>query len=55
MGANEIMSAFDALQAACRILELNQAHDIAAVTSHAMALITERFGVGADHISDRAS
>lgn len=48
-------SAFEALQAACRLLEDGDQHDVAAITSHAMALLTQRFGVGVDHMSDLAS
>lgn len=55
MTVDELQSAFEALQRACRLLETQNQHDIAAITSHAMALLTERFGIGVDHISERAS
>lgn len=55
MGVNEVQSAFDNLQSACRLLESGGQHDVAAITSHAMALLIERFGVGVDHISERTS
>jgi hypothetical protein len=55
MGLKEALSAFDKLQSACRLLEDGEQHDIAAVTSQAMAMLTERFGVGVDHISEPTS
>lgn len=55
MGLDEVKQAFDSLQSACRLLEKGGQHDVAAVTSHAMSLLSERFGVGVDYITERAS
>lgn len=55
MSDQEIERAFASLQTACRILESAGEHDIAAITSHAMALIIERHGIGDDHMIDPTS
>ena len=38
------------LQEACRALERNSDHAIAAHVGHAMALIERKYGVGEDHL-----
>lgn len=44
--------AYDHLQRACRLLEEKGEHAIAAMVSHCMAMVHDRFGVGTDHLDD---
>lgn len=42
---------YSLLQQACRALDESGEHAIAAHVSYAMSLITDRFGVGCDHLA----
>jgi hypothetical protein len=45
----------DRLQSACRLLEAGGQHEVAAITSQVMVLLTEPFRIGTDHIIERTS
>lgn len=46
---------YDHLQAACKLLEKGNDHAIAAMVSHCMAMVNERYGVGSDHLDGSVS
>ena len=49
-GTVEPEQIYDHLQAACKLLENGNDHAIAAMVSHCMAMVNERYGVGSDHL-----
>ena len=50
LGEEEALSAYDHLQAACRSFAVHREAQLEAMTSHVMALLNARFGVGVDDL-----